>query len=318
MCTRLLRSTSREIIITDRLRDGTKWQNFRHHPPSRIIAPEDLTAWLASKPKLDAIVHMGAISATTARDGDLVWHSNVAFSQRLWAWCAANGVRLIYASFAATYGDGLQGFDDDEGTAALSRLRPLNLYGWSKQAFDLWAANEIEAGRPRPPQWVGLKFFNVYGPNEYHKGSMISVVKVKHDEAVVGNPVRLFKSDRPDIANGDQRRDFIWVGDVVDAILFLLNTPHVNGLFNLGTGIARTYSDLARAVCAANAVPQAEIEQRIQYIDMPASLQGQYQSYTEARMDRLRAAGFNNAPTSLEEGVTKYIQEFLRKPDIYL
>ncbi|HEX7389156.1 MAG TPA: ADP-glyceromanno-heptose 6-epimerase, partial [Acidiphilium sp.] len=265
---------------------------------------------LATNPPLKAVFHLGAISETTATDGDLVWDSNVTLSQSLWHWCAMQGVPFIYASSASTYGDGSAGFDDDFGIDALHRLRPLNLYGWSKHAFDLWVAGECRAGRPRPPQWAGLKFFNVYGPNEYHKGAMISVVKVKHDEIAAGRPATLFRSDRPGLADGAQARDFIWVDDVVAALLFLLDHPAVSGLFNLGTGIARSYADLARAVCAANGVPE-----RIEFVPMPERLTGQYQSFTRATMDRLRATGFDHRFTPLEDGVTRYVTEFLKQPD---
>ena len=197
--------------------------------------------------------------------------------------------------------------------AGLPALRPLNLYGWSKHAFDLQVARLLAAGRPRPPQWAGLKFFNVYGPNEYHKGRMISVVKVKHDEVAAGRNPRLFRSDRPDVADGEQRRDFIWVGDVVDVMLWLLDTPAASGLFNLGTGQARSYRALAHAVCAA-----AGVAPEVEFIDMPAELRGQYQSFTEAPMHRLRAAGFDGRFTPLEEGVRRYVREFLATPNPYL
>jgi ADP-L-glycero-D-manno-heptose 6-epimerase len=251
--------------------------------------------------------HLGAVSETTARDGDKVWASNVALSQKLWLWCAENNVRLVYASSAATYGDGTQGFEDDGAVAALEKLRPLNLYGWSKHAFDLWVARRIAAGGSRPPQWAGLKFFNVYGPNEYHKGPMISVVKVKHDEVLSGHAPRLFRSDRPGLADGQQARDFIWVGDVVVVLLWLLDTPAAGGLLNVGTGKARTYLDLAYAVCrAAGRPPEAS------FIDMPPQLRGQYQAHTQAATDRLRAAGYSGQFTPLEEGVRRYVQDYLR------
>ncbi len=300
------------VVIVDRLRTTGKWRNLRAHPPAMIVEPRELGDFLASQPPLDAVIHLGAISETTAIDGDLVWQSNVALSQMLWRWCAAQRLPFIYASSASTYGDGSAGFDDDNDLAALRRLRPLNLYGWSKHAFDLWVAGECAAGRPRPPQWAGLKFFNVYGPNEYHKGRMISVVKVKFDEVASGSPARLFRSDRADIADGQQSRDFIWVDDVVAAILFLLDHPEVSGLFNLGTGTARSYVDLARAVCSACGVGE-----RIEFVPMPESLVGQYQSFTEARMDRLRAAGFDRPFTPLEQGVEAYIRNFLSRPDQY-
>jgi ADP-L-glycero-D-manno-heptose 6-epimerase len=293
-----------ETVVLDWLGDGAKWRNLAAHPPARLLPPDELDAFLASRPPIEMVFHLGAISETTATDGDLVWATNVELSLRLWKWCAHHGVRMVYASSAATYGDGAEGFDDD--IVALDRLRPLNLYGWTKHAFDRAVARMIRDGGPRPPQWAGLKFFNVYGPNEYHKGSMVSVVKVKRDEIAAGHAPRLFRSDRPGLADGEQRRDFIWVGDIVDVLTFLLDSPGVNGLFNLGTGAARSYADLARAVCVASGV-----EPRVEFIDMPEKLRGQYQSFTEAPMSRLRAAGYNQPFTSLEEGVATYVRDFL-------
>jgi len=297
-----------ETVVVDRLRCAGKWRNLAGHPPARLLPPEELGHFLDTHPPVELVFHLGAISETTATDGDLVWATNVELSLRLWHWCAARGVRLVYASSAATYGDGSSGFADD--IAGLAALRPLNLYGWSKHAFDLQVARLLAAGGPRPPQWVGLKFFNVFGPNENHKGPMVSVVKVKHDEVAAGLAPRLFRSDRADLADGEQRRDFIWVGDVVDVMLWLLDTPAVSGIFNLGTGQARSYRDLARAVCAAAGVPD-----RVEFIDMPAALRGQYQSFTEAPMQRLRAAGYAAPFTPLEEGVRRYVQEFLACPN---
>ena len=277
-----------------------------------IIPPEALAEFLARHPPVMAVIHLGAVSDTTATDGDLVWRSNMALSQQLWSWCAARAVPFLYASSASTYGDGANGFDDDFAIDALRALRPLNLYGWSKHAFDLWVAGEVAAGRPHPPQWAGLKFFNVYGPNEYHKGRMVSVVKVKHDEVLADGVARLFRSDCANVADGAQSRDFIWIDDVVAAILFLLEHREVSGLFNLGTGVARSYADLARAVFVSCGLPE-----HIEFIAMPEALRGQYQSFTEARMDRLIAAGFTSPFTTLEAGVTRYIQNFLTKLDPY-
>jgi ADP-L-glycero-D-manno-heptose 6-epimerase len=307
-----LYAAGRDVIVCDRLRSAGKWRNLQNHPPLALIAPEHLLEFLGGNPQVETIMHLGAISATTAVDGDEIWRENVALSQSLWHWCAANDARFIYASSAATYGDGGQGFADECSTEALRRLRPLNLYGWSKHAFDLWVARQVESGARLPPAWAGVKFFNVFGPNEYHKGGMISVVKVKHDEVAAGGPARLFRSDRADIPDGGQKRDFIWVGDVVAALMFLLAAPAIAGLYNLGTGTARSYADLARAVCAANGVAE-----RIEYIEMPAALRGQYQSFTEAPMERLRAAGFDAPFTSLEDGVRRYIGDFLSQPDPY-
>ncbi len=308
-----LAAAGEDVIIADWLgHEGQKWRNFQNHPPSQVLRPEELDSFLDHDLRLTAIVHLGAISETTARDADLVWHSNVTLSQKLWSWCAAHRVRFIYASSAATYGDGAAGFDDDMSIPALLRLKPLNLYGWSKHAFDLWAARQAADKAHAPPAWAGVKFFNVYGPNEYHKGKMISVVKVKHDELMAGGPVRLFKSDRPDLADGAQQRDFIHIDDVVAALQFLLKVPQVGGIYNLGTGTARSYADLARAVCAANGM-----DERIEYIDMPEALRGQYQSFTEAKMERLRKLGFTHRFLTLEEGVSAYIQNFLQKADPY-
>jgi ADP-L-glycero-D-manno-heptose 6-epimerase len=300
-----------EVVVVDRLGREGKWRNLARHPPARLISPDALDAFLASHPPIESAVHLGAVSETTATDADEAWATNVELSLRLWHWCAARGVRLIYASSAATYGDGSAGFED--GLENLDRLRPLNLYGWTKHAFDRAVARMVAARGPAPPQWAGLKFFNVFGPNEYHKGPMISVVKVKHDEVRAGEPATLFRSDRAGLADGAQRRDFIWVGDVVDVILWLLDSPAVNGLFNVGTGAARTYLDLAHAVCDA-----AGVERRIRFIDMPDGLRGQYQSFTEARMDRLRAAGYPGQFKPLEDGVRRYVQDHLAAPDPYL
>ncbi len=300
-----------EVAVVDRLGSEGKWRNLARQPPARLLPPEQLDAFLAAHPPIEAVVHLGAVSETTATDADLAWATNVELPLRLWRWCAARQVRLIYASSAATYGDGSAGFED--GLDGIDRLRPLNLYGWTKHAFDRRVARMVAGGEPSPPQWVGLKFFNVFGPNEYHKGPMISVVKVKYDEVRAGGPATLFRSDRADIADGEQRRDFIWVGDVVDVLLWLLDTPKVNGLFNVGTGLARTYLDLAHAVCDA-----AGIARQVRFIDLPSALRGQYQSFTEARMERLREAGYPGQFTPLEEGVRRYVQEHLAVADPYL
>jgi ADP-L-glycero-D-manno-heptose 6-epimerase len=300
-----------ETVIVDRLGCEGKWRNLTSNPPTRLLPPEALPEFLAGHPPLEMVFHLGAISETMATDGDLVWATNVELSLMLWHWCAARGVRFVYASSAATYGDGAAGFDDD--IAQLPRLRPLNLYGWAKHAFDLQVARMVAAGRPHPPQWAGLKFYNVYGPNEYHKGPMISVVKQKYDEVVAGHKPTLFKSDQPGVTDGEQKRDFIWVGDVVDVLVWLLDTPDVSGLFNLGTGRARSFLDLARAVCNAIGTP-AEVE----FVDMPPALRGQYQSFTEAPTARLRAAGYTRQFTTLEQGVGRYVRDHLMWPDPYL
>lgn len=302
----------RETVVVDRLGTRDKWRNLAKHPPDRMVHPDELDAFLATHPPVEMVFHLGAVSSTTATDGDHTWGTNVELTRRLWDWCATRGVRLVYASSAATYGAGTQGFDDRFEVDALETLRPLNLYGWTKHAFDLLVARRLAARAVRPPQWAGLKFFNVYGPNEYHKGHMVSVVKVKYDEIATGQAPRLFRSDVPGLADGAQRRDFIWVGDVVAVMLWLLDNPSVSGLFNLGTGQARSYLDLAHAVCDAAGVPR-----QVEFIDMPTALRGQYQSFTQAPIERLRQAGYAAPFTSLEDGVGRYVRDHLASGDLY-
>ena len=299
-----------ETVICDRLGTHNKWRNIARHPPARILPPAELEDWLDTHPPLEAVFHMAAVSQTLATDGDHVWQTNVELSLRLWEWCAHRGVRFIYASSAATYGDGEAGFDDDP--ALLPSLAPKNLYGWSKHAFDLRVMDLLRRGAPRPPQWAGLKFFNVYGPNEYHKGNMVSVVKVKYDEVAAGHPATLFRSNSDDLADGAQARDFIHVADTVGVMLWLLDHPAVDGLFNVGTGIARTYLDLANAVCDAAGRARA-----VSFVDMPEELRPQYQSFTCARIDRLRTAGYAAPFMTLEEGIASYVRDFLSQPNQY-
>jgi ADP-L-glycero-D-manno-heptose 6-epimerase len=299
-----------ETVICDRLGTQGKWRNIARHPPARIIHPSGLEEWLDSHPPLEAVFHMAAVSQTLATDGDHVWQTNVELSLRLWEWCANRGVRFIYASSAATYGDGETGFDDDP--ALLRLLHPMNLYGWSKHAFDLRVMDLLRRGAPRPPQWAGLKFYNVYGPNEYHKGNMISVVKVKYDEVAEGLAPTLFRSNSKEIPDGGQSRDFIHVADVVRVMLWLFDNPRVDGLFNVGTGVARTYLDLAHAVCDAAGQPR-----QVEFVDMPDELRSQYQSFTQARIDRLRGAGYTAPFMSLEQGIGSYVRDFLSQANPY-
>jgi ADP-L-glycero-D-manno-heptose 6-epimerase len=259
------------------------------------------------------MVHMGAISATTETDVDLIVATNVRLSQKLWRWCAARDVPLIYASSAATYGDGAAGFDDDGRPDALSSLVPLNAYGWSKHLFDRWVAREVASGGARPPQWVGLKFFNVYGPNEYHKGDMRSVVTKAFPGAAAGNPVTLFRSHHPDYADGGQMRDFVYVKDCVDVMLWLMERPDVSGLFNLGTGKAQTWLELMSALYRA--VGQ---EMDVRWVDTPREIRDRYQYFTQAEMGRLRAAGYERSLRPVEEGVVDYVARHLATDDPYV
>jgi ADP-L-glycero-D-manno-heptose 6-epimerase len=299
-------AAGQEVVVVDRLRQGTKWRNLARHAIAGIVEPDDLPAFLARKPPIATLFHMGAISATTETDGDLVARTNIALPQMLWDWCAAAQVPFIYASSAATYGDGAQGFDDDAAPEALARLRPLNLYGWSKLAFDRRVAQMLALGRPRPPLWAGLRFFNVYGPNEHHKGRMASVVLHKFNQVMRGEAATLFASDREGIADGEQQRDFVHVRDCVAAMLWLARNPAASGLYNIGSGTARSFLDLTRAIFAA-----LGRNDDIRFVPMPDDLRGKYQYFTQARMDRLRAAGFAHPATSLEEGVRSYVQDVL-------
>jgi ADP-L-glycero-D-manno-heptose 6-epimerase len=300
----------RQTIICDRLGSHGKWRNIARHPPDRIVPPDDLLDWLDSHPPLEAVFHMAAVSQTLATDGDHVWRTNVELSLQLWEWCARRGVRFIYASSAATYGDGEFGFDDDP--ALLARLAPMNLYGWSKHVFDLRVMDMLRRGAPRPPQWAGLKFFNVYGPNEYHKANMVSVAKVKYDEIAEGRAPTLFRSSHPDLPDGAQARDFIHVADAAQVMLWLLDNPAVDGIFNVGTGVARSYRDLADAVSDAAGRPRD-----VEFVDMPEELRPQYQSFTCASIDRLRAAGYTAPFMTLEQGIASYVKDFLSQPNPY-
>ncbi|UFN50883.1 ADP-glyceromanno-heptose 6-epimerase [Roseomonas sp. OT10] len=292
-----------EVMVCDRLRDGGKWRNIARHPIAGLLPPEELGRWLDGASGIEGIFHLGAVSATTVRDGDLVAANNLTLTLRLWDWCAEYGVPLVYASSAATYGDGGAGFDDDESPEALARLRPLNLYGWSKHATDRRILDLVARGAPAPPRWAGLKFFNVYGPNEAHKGRMASVVLHKYREVAAGQPATLFASDRDGVADGGQMRDFVHVDDCVAAMLWLHGQAKVSGLFNCGSGTARSFRDLALAVYAALERPP-----EIRYVPMPDDLKGKYQYFTQARMDRLRAAGFDRPATTLEAGVASYVR----------
>lgn len=301
-----------DVVICDRLGSNDKWRNVARHALFDIVPPERVFSWLSTGPQLDAVIHMGAISATTAMDADLVYDVNVTFSTQLWDWCSRHAVPFIYASSAATFGDGAAGFDDDASLAGLAQLHPLNAYGWSKHFFDCRVARRIAAAEPAPPQWVGLKFFNVYGPNEYHKGPMQSVVAQKYPLVASNQPVTLFRSHHPDYQDGGQQRDFVFVDDCVDVMLWLLEHRRVSGLFNLGSGKARSFADLARAIAAAAGQPS-----RIEFIPTPEAIRPNYQYFTEARMDKLRAAGYTKPFTSLEDGVRRYVEGYLSRPDRY-
>ncbi len=301
------------VVVCDRLREGDKWKNIAKRNLADLITPDNLFPFLdAHRDEIQAVIHMGAISATTETDVDKIVRNNLRLSIDLWDWCTRNDSRLIYASSAATYGDGENGFDDLETPEYLGKLAPLNPYGWSKNLFDRSIKARMEDGDHSPRQWAGLKFFNVYGPNEYHKGSMQSVVSHIYPKASQGIIASLFKSHHPDYEDGGQKRDFIWVGDCVDVILWLLENEKVSGLFNCGTGKARTFYDLAASVYKALGE-----EPIIDFVPTPEQIRDKYQYFTEANMSKLREAGYDKAFTPLEEGVAKYVQGYLHASDHY-
>ncbi len=295
------------IVICDIFGTEDKWRNIARHPVDEILAPQEIFYWLETfAHEVDAVIHMGAISSTTERDGDLMVETNYSLPKLLRAWCVEHDKRFIYASSGATYGGGEHGFDDDDSVEYLAKLQPLNTYAWSKCSFDYYIARSVARGEPQPAQSVGLKFFNVYGPNEYHKEEQSSVLYRIFPHARVGRPVQLFKSYNPDYPDGGQLRDFVYVKDCVSVVLWFLENPQASGLFNVGSGKARTFEDLARALFAA-----VGKEPQISYMDMPHELRGKYQYFTEAKMDRLKAAGYTQPFHTLEDGVKDYVQNYL-------
>ncbi|MFK0299383.1 ADP-glyceromanno-heptose 6-epimerase [Brevundimonas sp. NPDC090276] len=303
-----------DVVVCDRLEtaDLAKWKNIAKHPIADLWAPEELFEQLERHAeRIEAVVHMGAISSTTEPDADLILRTNFSLSRDIWDWCALRDVRMIYASSAATYGDGETGFEDRDDPENLNALRPLNAYGYSKYLFDQYAVRQADRHQA-PRQWAGLKFFNVYGPNEGHKGGMKSVVAQIWPKVQAGETVSLFKSHNPNYPDGGQLRDFVYVDDVVNIILWLLEREDISGVFNAGSGQARSFADLARATfTAAGRAPS------IAYIDMPEAIRDRYQYFTEASMDRIRALGYGGQSTPLEEGVRRYVQDFLSQPDPY-
>lgn len=301
-----------DILIVDELGDSLKWKNLPGltyvdylHKDAFIEYIRDGHIPGVDLENITSIVHMGACSATTEEDMDFLMENNFKYTRDLARFAVDNRIRFIYASSAATYGDGAQGYSDSP--EEISKLRPLNRYGYSKQLFDIWAHNNNFLGKI-----VGLKFFNVYGPNEYHKGSMKSVPYSAFHQVQDTGKVKLFRSYRPDYQDGEQKRDFIYVKDCVDTMVWLLNSPEVNGLFNLGTGEARSWNDLARAVFAALGK-----EPNIEYIDMPENLIKHYQYFTQADVAGIKAAGCPVQFHSLEDGVRDYVQNYLSSENPY-
>lgn len=302
-----------DLLLVDDLGNQGKWKNIAKRRFLDLVDYRELDQLLARVDQpADAVFHMGANSSTTSTDGDELLRVNLHATMAWWRWCTDTGTPFIYASSAATYGDGRHGFDDDQSSAALDRLAPLNLYGWSKHQFDKWAVERAAEGRA-PPQWAGLKFFNVYGPNEYHKGDMRSLVAKNTALIARGETIRLFKSHREGYIDGGQLRDFVYVKDCCAVMMRMLENRQVSGLFNLGTGQARSFFDLMQAIGTALGKPV-----NIEYVDMPESIRPNYQYFTEAKMGKLGATGLGGVFQTLEEGVADYVCRYLTQPDPWI
>ena len=298
-----------DLVIVDDIQHPDQWQNLVKRRYQNYLDKSELAGFLAGKPKIDAIIHMGAISATTERDFNKLVQNNIRYSQLLWDWCAENKVPYLYASSAATYGNGDQGYDD---ACNVNTLRPLNGYGYSKQYFDQWALQQAANKQPTPPQWQGFKFFNVYGPNEYHKERMASVSFHTFNQVKADGTVKLFKSHLAGYEDGMQLRDFVYVKDAAAAVVHFVNNLCESGIYNIGTGQARAFKDLASTVMTSlGKTPN------ITYIDMPEDLRGKYQYFTEAKMLKLADAGYTEKFHTLEEGVQDYVQNYLMQTDPY-
>lgn len=291
-----------DITIVDHICETDKWMNMRNKKYTEYINRDEFLEKLPEYAgKVTHIIHMGACSATTERNFDFLYKNNYEYTKTLWKFCTENQISFIYASSAATYGDGKEGFDDKED---IKRLRPLNGYGYSKQLFDLWAEKQTIA----PKQHVGFKFFNVYGPNEYFKGSMASVIFHSFNKINETGEMGLFKSYKEGYEDGGQLRDFVYVKDICKVVKFMIEHEEVSGLFNLGTGQARSFYDLAASTFKAMG-----LEPNIKYIEMPESLRAKYQYYTQANMEKLRSVGYTDDFYSLEDGAKDYVQNYLMK-----
>src|SRR5262249_47118199 len=300
-----------DVAISDVLGSADKWRNRARRQIADFVPPAELRPWLEGR-KLEAVIHLGAISSTTARDGDAVMENNFRLSLRLLDWCTSTRTPLIYASSAATYGNGTEGYCDDWSDGGPRRLGPMTLYGGRKQLCALAVVGRVRGGENLPPQWAGLKFFNVFGPNEYHKGEMMSLVAKRFDDAKLGKAIQLFKSHRAGIADGEQKRDFIYVDDAIAVVRWLVETPAVSGIFNVGTGVTRSFRDRMQAMFTALDRPPA-----IEFIDMPTSIRDSYQYFTQADTANLRRAGYNADFTPLETAVKHYVDHYLDRAERY-
>lgn len=289
----------KEIIIVDNINTSQKWMNIRNKEFTEYYPKTNFLEKLPVLKGITHILHMGACSSTVERDFDYLYQNNFNYSRVLWNYAVEQQISFIYASSAATYGNGNNGFDD---TIELKKLEPLNRYGYSKHLFDLWAEKQTKF----PRQFVGLKFFNVYGPNEYAKDSMASMVYHGFIQAKQNGVIKLFKSYRGDYADGGQVRDFIYVKDICSIVRYFMEHSHVNGIFNIGTGDTESFCTLADSVFQA-----LEMRTNIEFIEMPELLKDKYQYYTRAKLDKLRKAGYKNEFFSLKDGIRDYVQNYL-------
>ena len=300
-----------QFVIVDDLIHSDQEKNISKRNFSEFIQKNDLPKYLSKNNKVSAVIHMGAISDTTENNFNQLLSSNIRYSQMLWSWCAENNVPFIYASSAATYGLGEHGYNDSEED--INNLSPLNAYGYSKHFFDQWVLQQIQVQPTTPPQWCGLKFFNVYGPNEYHKGRMASVVYQAFKQYKKEQEIRLFKSDHPDFDDGMQLRDFVYVKDAVECVVYLLNNQNISGLFNVGTGKAGSFKALGESV-ANNLGGDSSA---IKYIDLPNDLKEKYQYFTEANINKIRSVGFESKFKNISDGISDYMQNYLITDDPY-
>lgn len=307
-----------DIILSGELEKEDKWLNLRGRDYFDWVHKSDLFEWLEveeNAKKITTIVHMGACSATTESDMDFLMENNYEYTKKLWNFSTERQINFIYASSAATYGIGEQGYNDDVTAEELKKLKPLNKYGYSKKIFDDWALKQEKT----PKQWVGIKFFNVYGPQEYHKGRMASMVFHAFNQYKKDGIVKLFKSHKEGYEDGGQLRDFVYIKDVVKVLHFFINSKDKSGIYNIGTGVARSFRDLALNAVRASASDYTLSEKEvIEYVPMPEDLRGRYQYYTCAEMLKLKKAGYNQKFHSLEEGVKDYVQNYLAKENPYL
>jgi len=297
----------KEIVIVDDFSNPEKIKNYTHKAYREQVNRKDFFEWFSKHfSEVSFIFHIGARTDTTEFNMSVFEELNLNYSKQIWKTCTRHRIPLIYASSAATYGGGKLGYSDNH--SLVSRLKPLNPYGISKNEFDKW----VLAQTVTPPYWYGLKFFNVYGPNEYHKGRMASVVFHAYNQILDPGSVRLFRSYNPDYPDGGQLRDFIYVKDVVDVIYFLMNHKKDSRIYNLGTGRARTFLDLVNAVFTALSLPS-----KIEFIDTPADIRDKYQYFTEARMEKLRSIGYANPFFTLEAGIEEYVQGYLLLSSVF-